>query len=505
MAEMTRWDRIPLLVLLAGATGLAMLVPAAYAVSLRESVVARGFVYSSLLVCGLSGLLALATWRTDPRPAMRRLLPMLAAIYVLIPAAMALPLAEAIPGFRFRDAWFEMVSAFTTTGATVIETPRRVSPAVHLWRAMAGWAGGLFILVSAMAFLAPLRLGGFELLRPEPAEGDQRSPTRAGERQRLRAALGLVLPWYTGATLLLWVGLAVGGMAGLNAMMLAMSAVSTSGILPRETLGTVGFWAELLLVLGMALSLSRALTLPRGEGAGGPVLRRPWADRELRLAMVAVGALTALVVIRHLLGALDRAEGDDLPALGVSAWSALFMGLSFLTTTGFVSQDWVTARSLSGLTPPGLVLVGLTLIGGGVATTAGGVKLLRVHALSRLSRLELHRMIYPSIVHQGNERDRFLAGRGARAAWLFAMVFAIVAVALIGGLMVLGETLESGLIYVIAALTTTGPLVEVAGGQALTWAALGDPARLVMAVAMILGRLEILVILALALAQFSRD
>jgi trk system potassium uptake protein TrkH len=333
-----------------------------------------------------------------------------------------------------------------------------------------------------------------------------RAPSRSVERQRLRAALALALPWYGGFTLVLWIALAVGGMAGLPAMILAMSTLSTSGILPRESLGAIGYGAELLLFTGMALSVSRALTLP-GRGAGGwqPAIRHPWRDREVRLAVVVVGLLALIVVARHWLGAFESAEGEDLPAIGHAAWGAVFTGLSFLSTTGFVSHDWIAARGWSGLTPPGLVLMGLTLIGGGVATTAGGVKLLRIYALSRLGRLELNRMIYPSIVHQGSELDRFLASHGARSAWLFAMVFAIVAVALIGALMVLGETLESGLIFAVAALTTTGPLVEVAGVQALHWWMPSDPARLILAVAMILGRLEILVILALALAQFSRD
>jgi trk system potassium uptake protein len=151
------------------------------------------------------------------------------------------------------------------------------------------------------------------------------------------------------------------------------------------------------------------------------------------------------------------------------------------------------------------VLMGLALMGGGVATTAGGVKLLRVLAMARMGRAEMDRMIFPRMVDRGTDYDRFLAHDGARAAWLFAMVFAIVAVALIGVVMLQGEPLETALIYVVAALTTTGPLVQVAGDTALTWSSLGDAGRITLALTMILGRLEILVILALALGQIARD
>jgi len=502
-----RLDRVPLIVLLLAATAAAMLVPAIFALALREHAVARAFLYSGIVVGGLAGFVGLASTRPRPGSEPGGLLPMLAAVYVVVPAAMALPVAEALPAMRFQDAWFEMVSSFTTTGASLIETPRRVSEAIHLWRAMAGWAGGLFILVSALAFLAPLRLGGFELIdsgRVE-AEGGAAAP-RGSERSRLRAALALTLPWYAGLTLVLWLALAVGGMPGPAAAILAMSALSTSGILPRESLGAVGFGAEVLLLAAMALSLSRALTLPLPQDAR--LRGRGWRlrhDRELRLAGAAVLGVTLLVVARLWLGAYEAAESGDLPALGATAWGTLFTAVSFLTTTGFVGHDWIVSRAWSGLTPPGLVLMGLALMGGGVATTAGGVKLLRIAAMAHLGRAELNRLVHPSVVDGGSERIRFLATRGARDAWLFAMVFAIVAVALTGLLILTGETLESGLILAVAALTTTGPLIEVAGSQPHFWWQTSDAARVLLGLAMILGRLEILVILALALMQVSRN
>lgn len=498
-----RLQRVPLIVLLLALTGAAMLVPAAHALVLRDHDTSRAFAYSALLLAGLSAMLALATARTAPRPAVRGLLPVLTAVYVVIPAAMALPVAEALE-MRFTDAWFEMVSAFTTTGATLIETPRRVPDPVHLWRGLAGWAGGLFVLVSALAFLAPLRLGGYELLRPEPGGTLAHAPPPAVERQRLHAALALVLPWYAGFTGAAWLLMAVQGMAGFPALMLAMAAVSTSGILPRESLGAVGLGPELVLAAVMALSLSRALSAPgtRPAARRRQLLRR---DPELRTALAVVAAVGLFVLARHWAGAYEAAEGEELPVLGAAAWGAVFTGLSFLTTTGFVSHDWIVAQAWSGLTPPGLVLMGLALMGGGVATTAGGVKLLRVYAMTRLGGLEMERLIHPRLVDPGTEYQRFLAGAGARAAWLFAMVFAIVAVALVGLLMLTGQSLETGLIFAVSALTTTGPLVEVAGDQALHWAQTSDPARLILACAMILGRLEILVILALALAQIARD
>ena len=496
---------VPLLTLMIGACGLLMLIPAAHAFLQEHGRIGRAFLYSGLVVTLLGAIMALAQARPRRQTPLTGLFPLLGAIFLVLPAVMAVPLAEAMPTLRFVDAWFEMIASFTTTGASVIETPRRVPETIHLWRAMAGWLGGLFMLAAATALLAPIGLGGFELMRP-PAEHPLASD-RAGAQTRQTAAprfiahLHQILPLYAGLTGLLWALLSISGMAGFPAAVVAMSVLSTSGILPREALGQVGYAAEIAIFLFLFVALSRAF-LPAGSMRALPALR---ADPQPRMALVLIGAVTALVVLRHWFGGFQPIEGETLPALGYAAWGAAFTGLSFLTTTGIVNDAWIAGRAWSGLQPPGLVLLVLALMGGGVATTAGGVKLLRVYALARMSGDEIHRLIYPGAVAGGGERARFLAGRGARAAWLFVMVFAATACFLVGVLLALGMSFENAIIFAAAALTTTGQLAQYAGDSALYWSLVSDPARAVLALGMILGRLEILVMLALLTAQLARE
>lgn len=501
---LARLAQVPLLVVLIGATGLAMLVPSIQAFLSSAAPVGRAFLYSALVFVLLASLLAIATGRPLRRNPVRGLFPLLAAIYLILPAVMAVPLVEVL-GMRFTDAWFEMISCFTTTGASLIDTPRRVPEAVHLWRAMAGWFGGFFVLVSATALLAPLGLGGFELIRPQSEAGLILKGVGHGSAQRLKAHSLMLLPYYSALTAFLWAGQVMLGVPGFPALIHAMSTLSTSGILPRETLGGIGFKAEFLIFVFMILALSRGLMPGPGRSGHRRLMPGPEVASELTVGAVIVVLMTLIVAARHWMGAYEVAEGENLPALGRAIWGAAFTGLSFLTTTGFVNQDWIAIRAWSGLTPPGLVLMGLAIIGGGVATTAGGVKLLRVFALSRMGRIELERMIYPSMVAGGGERQRFLATSGARSAWLFALVFAIAAVVLVAFLMVLGMSFETGLIFTVAAITTTGQLVQIAGDLPLHWSLLSDPAKLTLGVGMILGRLEILVLLALLMAQFARD
>ena len=488
---------VPPLVALVGAAGILMLVPALKAALDGQASLARDFFYWALICLALDSFVAIALAGRPSRARGQGPFPLLAAVYLLLPAVMALPLAEALPQMRLVDAWFEMISSFTTTGASLIELPRRVPEAVHLWRGMAGWLGGLFIVSAATALLAPLRLGGFEMLRRHP--GTVARGANNGPGARLMAHGAVVLPAFAGLTLALWLILTLLGVPGFDALMQAMAVLSTSGILPRETLGNVGLMPEIVIFAFLCLALSRRF-LP-GHGARQRALVR---DPELWTAAVLVALVTLFVVARHWAGAFEAREGENLPAMGRAAWGAAFTALSFLTTTGFVDQDWIASRAWSGLTPPGLVLMSVALLGGGVATTAGGIKLLRLYALGRLSRFELMRMIYPSMVIGGNEYDRFLATTAARSAWLFAMVFALTSVVVVALLLFSGMSLETAMIFSIAALTNCGQLVQVAGDLPLYWVLLSDPARLVLAVAMILGRLEILVLLAAILDRSRR-
>jgi trk system potassium uptake protein TrkH len=104
-----------------------------------------------------------------------------------------------------------------------------------------------------------------------------------------------------------------------------------------------------------------------------------------------------VLFVRHGLVTFENDAQNDVRSAARAVWGALFTITSFLTTTGFESADWTATRNWSGLGTPGLMLVGLSLIGGGVATTAGGIKLLRVYALWKHGQREIERLVHPSL------------------------------------------------------------------------------------------------------------
>ena len=159
---LARLAELPLLVVLLGLCGILGLVPALYAFGVSNHELARDFLYSALILTVISVMLGIATAAYAPRDPARSHLAALVLAYAVLPFALALPLAEALPDTTLTNAWFEMISAFTTTGASVY-APDRLADPVHLWRATVGWFGGFLTLLAAYAILAPLNLGGTEV------------------------------------------------------------------------------------------------------------------------------------------------------------------------------------------------------------------------------------------------------------------------------------------------------------------------------------------------------
>lgn len=493
--------RLPLMATLIAVGGLAMLIPAFYAFSLGEAQIAEVFFYHAalnLLAALFAGIVQAGRPRGD-HP--RRHLAGLTALFVLMPILFALPFYEAAGNTSLLNAYVEMVSSLTTTGATLYDDPARLAMPLHIWRATVGWLGGLYIWVGAIAVLAPMALGGFEVRRRRPSEdvvamGYVQITERADLSHRVRVHAAELMPVYVALTALLWGGLIVAGDTPAVALAHAMSTLSTSGISPVGGLsgGSAGWVGEAAVALFLVFALSRLTFARDGQEIGLGSLR---ADPEIRIALVLITVVPAFLFLRHFLGAyaVDGSQMNFVQGLG-ALWGAVFTTLSFLTTTGWESAAWGASQDWSGLDTPSLILFGLALVGGGVATTAGGAKLLRVYALYKHGSRELGRLVHPHSVAGAGGEARHLRRRGAYAAWIFFMLMAMSAALVMLGFALSGESFGHALVYTIAALTTTGPLAQAAA-DSVSYATLSTPGKYVLTAAMVLGRLETLAIVAL--------
>lgn len=481
---------------------LAMWLPAAVAVSYEEFHQARSFFYSGLIGLLLSGMIVLAlSNRLRPETGYRQMATLL-AIFCVMPVFLALPFYEAGRGidlsFSYVDAIFEMTSALTTTGLPIFEG-LDIGPILHLWRAIVAWLGGLMVWVAALAIFAPLNIGGFEVARASGAMADASTQFAANSTDRLRPfarALEQVFPIYVGMTLVLWLSLFLVGQPSLDALIHAMGTLSTSGISTNPTYMSAaggGRAAELLIFVFLFFAVSRA-TFTRSKASTSLLSLKD--DPEVRIAVSIVLFIAATLTLRHLVASDTSGTFPWTEAL-YSFWGVLFTSLSFLTTTGFVSIDWHAAQAWSGIETSGVILLGLALIGGGIATTAGGVKLLRIFALYVSGLREMERMVHPSAMPLSGSMRSQIRQRGSTLAWVFFMLFAI-SIALVSlTLAATGMSFDQAMTLSVATLSTTGPLASIASEEPIFFLGLGNVAKFTLGLTMVLGRLEVLVIIAL--------
>lgn len=497
---------LPLFVILMGIGALAMLVPSFHALFISEFETSRLFFYGALLFSILTVFVALATVSYAPRSAARSHLTTLFASFTALPIMLATPFWLSVPGLTFFQAWFEMVSSITTTGATLFYDPDMLNSAQHLWRAEVAWLGGFLVWVAALAILAPLNMGGFEVRSRSDTEynlADSHLTRFVSPSDRLVRAMVDLAPIYGGLTLALWILMVLAGDPSIVALSHAMSIVSTSGISPIGGLSHSegGLVTEMIVAVFFIFALSR---LTFSQSLPGETRRTVWDDPELRLGLGIGLSATVIIFSRHFVSDSPEVSQGFVAAI-TAFWGELFTVFSFLTTTGFESLYWEGSQVWSGANGLGFTLVGLALIGGGIATTAGGVKLLRVYALLRHSQREIERLVHPNSVGGAGQEARLVRRQGAFVAWIFFMLFVFSVASVLVLLTLSGTEFEVALTMAVAGFSTTGPLLNHVTDFPILLDQLSPLTQLIFAASMVLGRLEAMVLIALLNPEFWRD
>ena len=489
-----RLSHLPFFFQLFIVAALSMIIPSAHALALENYAHARAFFYSSLLGLSLLLMIALAISNRRMGESGIQQLTSLALGFLLLPVYLAIPEHDVIKTTDFINAYLDMVSALTTTGFVVFE-PELLPDTIHLWRAVVAWLGGALIWLVAVAILAPMNLGGFEVASGSPT--NQTHYLTSNERKLfLNRNFSALLPIYLTLTGVLWFALTVSGLPGFDSLIFAMSILSTSGITAVKSLSDFnGNWiAEAVIFLFLIFAITRGvITRERSITSSG----RFSSSTELWIASIIIVSVTVLLTIGQSLKLIvTQNDVYFFPTIKM-IWANLFTVTSFLTTNGWPSGFWEISQIRTGFIVPGTLFAGLVLIGGGIATTAGGVKLLRVYALYANAVHEMDRLIHPSSIGQKNKIYQNELRSKAFIAWIFFMLFIIGLAAITLSLTAFGLTFEMAIITSVSALSTTGPLFNFVLGVPIDFETLGSGIKMTLVFAMILGRLEILVLLAL--------
>ncbi|MDF2233101.1 potassium transporter TrkG [Albimonas sp. CAU 1670] len=501
----------PVFLVFAFALGAMMLLPALAAGLERDWRSARLFFYAALFVMLAASALGAAAWRRGASGANARAeLMTLLGVFAAGPVFAAAPIALILPELGWTGAYFEATSSLTTTGATLI-TPFSAPPSIHLWRSMLGWVGGLATLVGAVSILAPR-----ELLDLPGASSAGEARMRVGRilalgpgGRRAMRALMAIGPAYAALTAIAAAALATAGTPSFVALCHAMGIVSTSGISPLAGgLAAQGNrMAEVVAVLFLILSISR-LTFGRRGPTAGPGAARNWLearrDPEIQLFLIAVAVATAWLFAHGVwVGAGPSQIFDNPFHAGRALWGGFATSVGMISTSGYVSADWPDVVTWAQVEAPSLMLMGLATLGGGVATTAGGVKLFRAYALYRHGGGELDRLCHPSRVDTARTSGGRLSRDAIVNAWVYVMLYMTALAVALMALTLAGMDFDAAMAGAVASLSNTGPLFPLATGHDYQQASEG--ARAVMMAAMILGRIEVLAAVALCNPAYWRS
>ncbi len=289
------------------------------------------------------------------------------------------------------NAFFETMSGYTTTGASILDDIEAMPEGILFWRSLTHWIGGMGIIVLAIAILPLLGIGGMQLFAaeaPGPA-GDKLHPRITDTAKRL----WFIYLGYTVAETLL---LKLAGMSLFDAMNHALSTLSTGGFSTKNA--SVAYWndqplIQYIIMLFMFLAGTNfVLSYFAFKGRVQKVIR----DEEFKYFAIFIG-IFALLVTAVIYFRADVPLSDYHPMVLGPLESAfrhgLFQVLAVITTTGFVTADFTAWTSF--LT---IVFFGLMFTGGSAGSTAGGIKVMRHILIIKNGLLEFKRTLHPNAI-----------------------------------------------------------------------------------------------------------
>ncbi len=391
----------------------------------------------------------------------------------------------------FTDAFFESVSGFTTTGASILPDVEIVPKSLLFWRSLTHWLGGMGIVVLSLALFSLLGVGGMQLYK---AEVSGHMPDRL--TPRLRDTASILWKIYMAMTVILTLLLYVGGMGWFDAINHSFATVATGGFSTRNA-SLAAFpspfiqWSIIFFMVIAGINFTLHLRFLRGDW------RCFFTNAECRTYFYVLGV--SIISICAVLGLQRVMPVHTLQEFETLVRSVTFQVVSVCTTTGFASENYALWPQVT----LGILLI-LTLAGGCAGSTAGGLKMLRLYIMTRFAMLENFRFLHPRLV-----RPFKMDGKSLPVTVVTSIVAYFL---LLSGLLVLCTLLlllcnldmETAFTASLACLSNVGPGLGTVG-PVNNFSHIPDFGKWVLSCAMLLGRLEIYAILILITPNFWKQ
>ena len=383
-------------------------------------------------------------------------------------------LSREIPNYI--DAFFEIVSGFTTTGASIVPDVEALSHGILYWRSFSHWLGGMGVLVFLLAFTGAKGSGfTMHLLRAESPGPDV---GKLVPKMRTTAAILYVL--YIALTVINFLFLVFGRMPVFEAVCTAFGTAGTGGFgIRNDSIGSYSPYLQnvttvFMILFGVNFSCYYLLLLGH--------FRSVFKDQELRTYVFIILAAIALIVldIHDLYGTLEE-----------SIRHAAFQVGSIITTTGFATVDFDLWPSFSKT-----ILMCLMVVGACAGSTGGGLKVARLLLIFKSLRRNIRQVMHPRTVQVVRTSGRVVDEKvldntnGYLAAYMIILILSCLLISLDG------HTFTTNVTAVITCFNNVGPGLEMVGPTG-NFSAFSDFSKIVLIIDMLAGRLEIFPILVL--------
>ena len=470
------------------AFSITMLLPLIMALFFSHDVALSAFAPASAIGVAAGTLCWLLTRNCKRELKIRDGVLLVVSTWTLIPLVASLPLLLHFGDrLSFTDAYFEMASALTTTGATIFTGLDALPPSINLWRHLVQWFGGMGILVLAVAILPLLGVGGMQLFKAE-TPGPMKDSKLTPRIEQTAKALWIV---YAVITIACAVCLWAVGMSWFDAICHAFSAMSLGGFSTHDA--SVGHFdsvpIEIVLTTFQVLAALNFATHYLAWSSRSP--RAYLHDAEAR-HVIRVLALSCIGVAAYLY------VTGTYGSVGQSLRHSIFNIVTIATDCGYATQDF---GAWPVFIPMWMLFLSCITVSSG--STGGGIKMIRTLVIERQAANQLKQLIHPRAVMPLRIGGRPMPDSLPAAVLGFTFLYFISVVTLTFALLLSGLDFITAFSAIIACINNMGPgLGEV--GPSTNYASLTGFQSWICTLAMILGRLEIFPFLVLCTRDFWR-
>lgn len=383
------------------------------------------------------------------------------------------------------DAVFESISGLTTTGATVLEGLNAMPHSILFYRQQLQWLGGMGIIVLAVAILPMLGVGGMQLYRaetPGPMKDNKLTP-RVTETAK---ALWYI---YLGLTIVCALAYWLAGMTPFDAISHSFSTVAIGGFSTHDA--SLGYFDSPLIEAIAVVFMTIA-------GINFAIHFLAWRSRSARpyLGDTELKTYIGLLISISLISSMYLFYSEAFPTFASSVRYGVFQTVSISTTTGFTTSGYHTWPSFLPV-----MLLFASFVGGCAGSTGGGLKVIRVVLLFKQGKREIMRLIHPNAQVPIKIDGASMPSRVVDAVWGFFATYVATFSFMMLGLLALGLDQVTAFSAVAACINNLGPGLGAVGAN---YADLGDGAKWILSLAMLLGRLEIFTLLVILTPTFWR-